>query len=141
VKRTIDQAGQNQTLDSFDVQMLRTLFMLERIQHGPFTIGQVCTGRTDFTDFFKYFLHQLEMVRRKRKTPEAEALLRSVFEQKGDILKNQITFDRSGPTLNNTSSVLELDSDKRVLKRPAILEKSLALEEDISPRTIAQIGV
>jgi hypothetical protein len=27
-----------------------------------------------------------------------------------------------------TSSVLELDSDKRVLKRPAILEKSLALE-------------
>lgn len=36
-----------------------------------------------------------------RKTPEAEALLRSVFEQKGDILKNQITFDRSGPTLNN----------------------------------------
>lgn len=36
-----------------------------------------------------------------RKTPEAEALLRSVFEQKGDILKNQITFDRSGPTLKN----------------------------------------
>lgn len=36
-----------------------------------------------------------------RKTPEAEALLTSVFEQKGDILKNQITFDRSGPTLKN----------------------------------------
>ncbi|WP_180047260.1 BREX system P-loop protein BrxC [Acinetobacter sp. YH12117] len=36
-----------------------------------------------------------------RKTPEAESLLRSVFEQKGDILKNQITFDRSGPTLKN----------------------------------------
>lgn len=36
-----------------------------------------------------------------RKRPEAEALLRSVFEQKGDILKNQITFDRSGPTLKN----------------------------------------
>ena len=36
-----------------------------------------------------------------RKTPEAEALLRDVFEQKGDILKNQITFDRSGPTLKN----------------------------------------
>ncbi|MEH1710502.1 BREX system P-loop protein BrxC [Acinetobacter pittii] len=36
-----------------------------------------------------------------RKIPEAEALLRSVFEQKGDILKNQITFDRSGPTLKN----------------------------------------
>ena len=36
-----------------------------------------------------------------RKTPEAEAVLRTLFEQKGDILKNQITFDRSGPTLNN----------------------------------------
>ena len=27
VKRTIDQAGQNKTLDGFDVQMLRNLFM------------------------------------------------------------------------------------------------------------------
>lgn len=36
-----------------------------------------------------------------RKTPEAAELLKSVFEQKGDILKNQITFDRSGPTLKN----------------------------------------
>ena len=36
-----------------------------------------------------------------RKTPEAEAELRAVFEQKGDIVKNQITFDRSGPTLKN----------------------------------------
>ena len=36
-----------------------------------------------------------------RKTPEAEAVLRTLFEQKGDILKNQITFDRSGPTLKN----------------------------------------
>lgn len=36
-----------------------------------------------------------------RKTPEADAQLRTVFDQKGDILKNQITFDRSGPTLNN----------------------------------------
>jgi hypothetical protein len=31
VKRTIDQAGQNQTLDSFDVQMLRTLFMIRYV--------------------------------------------------------------------------------------------------------------
>lgn len=36
-----------------------------------------------------------------RKTPEAIAQLRTVFDQKGDILKNQITFDRSGPTLKN----------------------------------------
>ena len=36
-----------------------------------------------------------------RKTPEAEAELQAVFAQKGDILKNQITFDRSGPTLKN----------------------------------------
>ncbi|MEB5477559.1 BREX system P-loop protein BrxC [Acinetobacter pollinis] len=36
-----------------------------------------------------------------RKTPEAEEQLRVVFEHKGDILKNQITFDRSGPTLKN----------------------------------------
>ena len=34
-----------------------------------------------------------------RKTPEAATMLKSVFDQKGDILKNQITFDRSGPTL------------------------------------------
>lgn len=36
-----------------------------------------------------------------RKTPEATDLLKSVFAEKGDILKNQITFDRSGPTLKN----------------------------------------
>jgi hypothetical protein len=36
-----------------------------------------------------------------RKTPEAEAELRTLWEQKGDILRNQITFDRSGPTLRN----------------------------------------
>ena len=34
-----------------------------------------------------------------------------------------------------TSSELELESDKRVLKRPAILEKSLAFEAVISPST------
>ncbi|MCC4264158.1 BREX system P-loop protein BrxC [Oceanimonas baumannii] len=39
-----------------------------------------------------------------RKTPEAEALLRQVYEQKGDILRNQTTFDRSGPTLRNIDS-------------------------------------
>jgi len=36
-----------------------------------------------------------------RKTPEAEQQLRAVWEQYGDILRNQITFDRSGPTLRN----------------------------------------
>lgn len=36
-----------------------------------------------------------------RKTPEATEMLKSVFAQKGDILKNQITFDHSGPTLKN----------------------------------------
>jgi len=36
-----------------------------------------------------------------RKTPEAETELRAAWEQSGDILRNQITFDRSGPTLNN----------------------------------------
>lgn len=36
-----------------------------------------------------------------RKTPDAEADLRAVYEQSGDILRNQITFDRSGPTLRN----------------------------------------
>ncbi|MHC8315127.1 BREX system P-loop protein BrxC [Pseudomonas sp. LB3P31] len=36
-----------------------------------------------------------------RKTPEAEAELRALWEHKGDILRNQITFDRSGPTLKN----------------------------------------
>ncbi|WP_022954802.1 BREX system P-loop protein BrxC [Leucothrix mucor] len=36
-----------------------------------------------------------------RKTPEAIAQLGAVFDQKGDILKNQLTFDRTGPTLKN----------------------------------------
>ena len=36
-----------------------------------------------------------------RKTPQAIEQLKFVFEQKGDILKNQIMFDRSGPTLKN----------------------------------------
>ena len=36
-----------------------------------------------------------------RKTPEAKELLESIYQKKGDILKNQITFDRSGPTLKN----------------------------------------
>jgi len=36
-----------------------------------------------------------------RKTPEAEEQLRSTWAQYGDILRNQITFDRSGPTLRN----------------------------------------
>lgn len=31
MKRTIDQAGQNKTLDGFDVQMLRTLFMIRYV--------------------------------------------------------------------------------------------------------------
>lgn len=35
------------------------------------------------------------------KTPEAEAELKAIFDQKGDILKNQLSFDRSGPTLKN----------------------------------------
>lgn len=36
-----------------------------------------------------------------KKTQEATDILRSVFDAKGDILRNQITFDRSGPTLKN----------------------------------------
>ncbi|MGH8375541.1 MAG: BREX system P-loop protein BrxC, partial [Pseudomonas sp.] len=36
-----------------------------------------------------------------RKTAEAEIELRALYAQKGDILRNQITFDRSGPTLKN----------------------------------------
>lgn len=39
-----------------------------------------------------------------RKTPEAEVELRALWEQKGDILRNQISFDRSGPTLRNFDS-------------------------------------
>jgi hypothetical protein len=35
------------------------------------------------------------------KTPAAAEELKDVFEAKGDILKNQLTFDRSGPTLKN----------------------------------------
>lgn len=39
-----------------------------------------------------------------RKTPEAEEQLRAVWAQQGDILRNQITFDRSGPTLKSFDS-------------------------------------
>lgn len=35
------------------------------------------------------------------KTPQAKAELEAEFEKKGDILKNQLSFDRSGPTLKN----------------------------------------
>jgi len=44
-----------------------------------------------------------EVVRKRllRKTDDASEVLKTVFDQKGDILKNQITFDRSGPTLKN----------------------------------------
>jgi len=35
------------------------------------------------------------------KTPDAESELAGVFAKTGDILKNQISFDRSGPTLKN----------------------------------------
>lgn len=36
-----------------------------------------------------------------RKTPEAEAELKVIFDKMGDVLKNQLSFDRSGPTLKN----------------------------------------
>lgn len=39
-----------------------------------------------------------------KKTAEAETELRQLFESKGDILRNQISFDRSGPTLKNYDS-------------------------------------
>ncbi len=44
-----------------------------------------------------------EVIQRRllAKTPAANSALREVFAEKGDILKNQLTFDRSGPTLNN----------------------------------------
>lgn len=44
-----------------------------------------------------------EVIQRRllEKTDEAKNALRALFEQKGDILRNQITFDRSGPTLKN----------------------------------------
>ncbi len=43
VKRTIDQAGQNQTLDSFDVQMLRTLFMIRYVDIIKGTLDNLVT--------------------------------------------------------------------------------------------------
>lgn len=39
-----------------------------------------------------------------RKTSEAETKLRALWEQKGDILRNQISFHGSGPTLKNFDS-------------------------------------
>lgn len=36
-----------------------------------------------------------------KKTPEADEALRQLYAAKGDILRNQISFDRSGPTLKN----------------------------------------
>lgn len=44
-----------------------------------------------------------EVIQRRllKKTPDAEKELTKVFDQKGDILKNQFMFDRTGPTLKN----------------------------------------
>lgn len=44
-----------------------------------------------------------EVIQRRllRKTEDAADVLKAVFAEKGDILKNQMTFDRSGPTLRN----------------------------------------
>lgn len=44
-----------------------------------------------------------EVIQRRllRKTDTANVELEAVFEEKGDILRNQLTFDRSGPTLKN----------------------------------------
>lgn len=39
-----------------------------------------------------------------KKTPEADATLRQLYDSKGDILRNQISFDRSGPTLKSYDS-------------------------------------
>ena len=39
------------------------------------------------------------------KTDPARAELEGVFEAKGSILRNQLTFDRSGPTLKNIEGV------------------------------------
>ena len=43
VKRTIDQAGENATLDSFDVQMLRTLFMIRYVDLIKGTLDNLVT--------------------------------------------------------------------------------------------------
>lgn len=39
-----------------------------------------------------------------RKTPDAEEQLRRLWDEKGDILRNQISFDRSGPTLKSVDN-------------------------------------
>ena len=39
-----------------------------------------------------------------RKTPEAEAALKAIYTKEGDILKNQIIFDNTGPTLRSFES-------------------------------------
>lgn len=46
-----------------------------------------------------------------KKTEAAESELRQVFEKKGDVLKNQISFDRSGPTLKNFAGPESFVSD------------------------------
>lgn len=39
-----------------------------------------------------------------RKTPESEATLKTIYAKEGDILKNQIIFDSTGPTLRSFES-------------------------------------
>ena len=43
VKRTIDQADQNKTLDGLDVQMLRTLFMIRYVDIIKGTLDNLVT--------------------------------------------------------------------------------------------------
>ncbi len=42
-----------------------------------------------------------------RKTPESEAQLKAIYAKEGDILKNQIIFDNTGPTLRSFESEMD----------------------------------
>jgi hypothetical protein len=42
-----------------------------------------------------------------RKTPESEAELKAIYAKEGDILKNQIIFDNTGPTLRSFESAMD----------------------------------
>lgn len=75
-------------------------------------LGDMTTSKAnDFSKIAGRFVTRLSLsssnsdeVIQKRllsKTSEAEEALRKTFALKGDILRNQLTFDRSGPTLKN----------------------------------------
>jgi hypothetical protein len=79
------------------------------------TLGELSSGESDtFSKIAARFNTRLslsganvdEVIEQRllRKTPESSAALKAIYAKQGDILKNQIIFDKTGPTLRSFES-------------------------------------